>query len=53
MNDKTKLCPRCRTGREMYEKDKRSDVCPYLAAYTGKTCAWFVEITDCKGAKKE
>lgn len=46
-----KLCPKCKTGKETYEKDPNSPICPYLPTYTKKSCPYFVKETERKYAK--
>ena len=33
---KKHLCLSCKTGKESYELDSRSEVCPYLSCYNSK-----------------
>lgn len=30
---KKQICPRCKTGKDSYELDKRSEACPYIGCW--------------------
>ena len=48
-----KMCSCCKTGKETYALDKRSEVCPYIYSYTGNSCSCYVPLeNDEKGAIK-
>ena len=38
------LCPTCKTGEESYKLDALSPVCPYLSAYNGIRCPYYIPI---------
>lgn len=46
------LCPLCKTGKETYELDKRSDFCPYIYAYRGNKCSCYVPLDTPENEKK-
>ena len=41
---KRKLCPGCKTGKEIYELDSRDTLCPYIENCVGGRCAYYVSI---------
>lgn len=43
-----KLCPKCKTGKNLYELDKRSVICPYMFCLKAGECGMFVADTDVK-----
>lgn len=44
-----KLCPHCQTGRDTYNLDGRSMVCPYLGFHNGKECSMYMKLVKPKG----
>ncbi|MBQ2841370.1 MAG: hypothetical protein II996_06530 [Oscillospiraceae bacterium] len=47
------LCTRCKTGKALYELDKRETQCPYILCYTGRSCTMFVPLNSIKQKIKE
>lgn len=48
---KKNLCPNCKTGKDSYELDRHSEVCPYISCYNckKKECRFYVPLeTDKK-----
>jgi len=43
-NEKSLLCPNCKTGQDTYLLDSKNPFCPYLGSHIGKTCAMFVPL---------
>ena len=43
---KKRLCPKCKTGKESYERDKSSYACPYISLPDEENCKMFVETSD-------
>ena len=35
------ICPRCKTGKDSYELDKRSEACPYISCWKNGKCAFY------------
>ncbi len=52
---KKQICPRCKTGKESYELDRHSEVCPYIGCWKNGKCPYFqsVEKTSEKGILKQ
>ena len=44
LNRKKQLCPVCKTGKESYEIDNLSDVCPYMEHLKDGKCKYFVHL---------
>ena len=40
------LCPDCKTGKQTYQIDKKSVMCPYIRCHNGKRCSMYVPIKD-------
>ncbi len=38
------ICPRCKTGKDTYELDKRSETCPYIGHWKKGKCQFYVPI---------
>ena len=36
---KKQICPRCKTGKDSYELDKRSEACPYISCWKNGKCS--------------
>ena len=43
---KRRICQKCKTGKYTYELDRRSDACPYIIFYKGKTCKFFEPLKE-------
>ncbi len=43
---KKQMCPRCKTGKDSYELDKRSEACPYLGWWEKGKCSFFVPLEE-------
>ncbi len=41
------LCENCKTGRETYELDSRSAICPHLFHYENDKCLYYIPIENC------
>lgn len=39
--EKTQLCPDCKTGQDTYLLDIRSPFCPYISYHDGVNCFMF------------
>ncbi len=39
-----KLCPKCQTGKDSYNIDNQSTVCPYLEYNNGQRCEMYVKL---------
>lgn len=35
------ICANCKTGKESYELDSRTAVCPYLGLYKNNKCCYY------------
>lgn len=44
LKHKKYLCPVCKTGKESYEIDNLSDVCPYIEHLKDGKCKYFVHL---------
>ncbi len=38
---KKQICPRCKTGKDSYELDKRSEACPYISCWKNGKCSFY------------
>ena len=38
---KKQICPRCKTGKDSYELDKRSEACPYIGCWKNCICSFY------------
>ena len=43
INEENSLCSHCETGRQAYELDSHSAVCPFLNCYRKGKCTMFTE----------
>lgn len=41
------ICPKCKTGKESYERDKHSTACPYILCWKDGECQYYVPLNDC------
>lgn len=44
--NKSHLCPNCKTGKESYLLDKRSPFCPYIFCHKDASCSMFVLLLE-------
>lgn len=44
MTDKIKICENCIVGREAYELDKSTEVCPYIRNWKNNKCSFYKPI---------
>ncbi len=42
------ICPKCRVGKESYERDKHSTACPYILCWKDGECQYYVPFNDDK-----
>lgn len=38
------LCSNCETGKNTYELDRHSPLCPYISFHNGKECSMYKEM---------
>ena len=38
---KKQICPKCKTGKESYELDQYSDICPYIDYWKSGKCPFY------------
>ena len=38
---KKQICPRCKTGKYNYERDPKSEVCPYIGCWKRNKCHFY------------
>ena len=43
-----RLCSSCKTGRDSYKLDRRSEMCPYIGCYEINKCAFYIPLETCK-----
>lgn len=43
---KRQICPRCKTGKESYELDRRSDACPYINCCKKGKCIFLCHLIN-------
>ena len=45
----TQMCEQCSVGKESYEIDEHSEVCPYFEGRDGKVCNFFKPLAEKEG----
>ena len=43
---KKQICPRCKTGKDSYELDKRSEACPYIGCWKNGKCSFYEPLEN-------
>ena len=43
---KKQICPKCKTGKESYNLDIHSDICPYIESYKNGKCRFYVPLKE-------
>ncbi len=38
------ICPKCRTGKESYELDPKSDACPNISCWKNGKCPFYIPL---------
>ncbi len=46
------LCENCRTGKESYELDSCSPICPHLICYEDNNCVYYIPMEERKNNPK-
>ena len=41
---KKQICPRCKTGRDAYDLDSKSDMCPNISCWKNGKCRFYVSL---------
>ena len=53
IDNKTLLCPHCKTGKTDYELDKTSVFCSYIACLHDGECSMYVSLLEYKSGDTE
>ena len=44
MSGKKQICPRCKTGRDAYDLDSKSVMCPNISCWKNGKCRFYVSL---------
>ncbi len=43
-SSKKLICPKCKTGKDSFEPDKNSEICPYIECLENGRCQFYVPL---------